>query len=553
MKKFFAIILSVCILFCQLAVSAESGLDFYSELNYVKRDSLILPARPMQNPKLRMETGGLSALSDEQKISLYNKIYSAVSDRDNAFYDVEVGLVSPIIDLTEYNFTMDDIAYIFQDVVNYYPELFDIDITGYFSDGTFLAFAYLMDKNSYYKKLAQYDAVINYIIGGMQPNWSDLEKVLYVHNYFVTHSVYDESLAIHDAYNLLVNGTGVCQSYTLAFTAIMHKLGIACTSVLDASDHHTWNLVEINGNYYHLDLTHNDPVGNSEGEVDYSHFLLSSESMKNCYSLGYQENEAGEEVLVKVYNHQEWYTIRPELTCDDRSYREGQGTDNVICTDKTYETGYVWNKSDTGLAFANGEWYYIDAKNADYGIAALYKTDSNFKTEKEVSQTDALLLILNNENGEETYKYFGGMTVSGTDIYYSAFDYYKEESCIRCYDTINQTYREDIVNPTDGTYIASLRYDNFDIKIDATSSSYRKICVFECPKKYLGAYFTAYLPIYMKGDTDGDGAINTTDLVNARKLLLGEAYDFNWARLDFGGNLGIDLTDFVKLKKLMAS
>lgn len=64
----------------------------------------------------------------------------------------------------------------------------------------------------------------------------------------------------HLAYGPLVEKNGVCDGYAWAFKTLMDEAGIECSCVTgflkdDMSLGHMWNLVKIDGQYYHVDVT----------------------------------------------------------------------------------------------------------------------------------------------------------------------------------------------------------------------------------------------------------------------------------------------------------
>ncbi len=102
---------------------------------------------------------------------------------------------------------------------------------------------------------------------------SDLDKIRTVHDYLVKNTTYDYSYYSrsdsHDHLkNILVNHVGVCQGYSVAFYVFMKELGINCTLMLGDADNgsgsvgHAWNAVEIDGLWYFVDVTWDDPFIN---------------------------------------------------------------------------------------------------------------------------------------------------------------------------------------------------------------------------------------------------------------------------------------------------
>lgn len=60
-----------------------------------------------------------------------------------------------------------------------------------------------------------------------------------------------------------------CNGYALAFKDIMTRLNIQALHITSDSMQHAWNLVYLDGEWYHVDVTWDDPVyGDSEGWVN---------------------------------------------------------------------------------------------------------------------------------------------------------------------------------------------------------------------------------------------------------------------------------------------
>lgn len=110
---------------------------------------------------------------------------------------------------------------------------------------------------------------------GMEP-W---QIILSVHEYIVTHCTYD-STGANNSYGCLVDGKTACYGYSRLFLEVMERLDIPCKVVIaeDSGDGvgHAWNVVELDGNWYHIDLTWDDPTGcPTYGFGLHKHFLKS--------------------------------------------------------------------------------------------------------------------------------------------------------------------------------------------------------------------------------------------------------------------------------------
>ncbi|QCT04274.1 transglutaminase-like protein [Paenibacillus algicola] len=121
----------------------------------------------------------------------------------------------------------------------------------------------------------------------IKPGMSSHEKVKAINDWVVLNLKYDTSLKKYTAYDGLSTGSTVCQGYSLLTYKLLKSAGIenkivegtAYPSGSGQGQLHAWNLVKLDGKWYHLDTTWNDPVPNREGKVSYTHYLRSDAQM----------------------------------------------------------------------------------------------------------------------------------------------------------------------------------------------------------------------------------------------------------------------------------
>ena len=120
--------------------------------------------------------------------------------------------------------------------------------------------------------------------------YSDYEKIREVHNWMVDNIEYDVDLEADEPYSIsgaLTEGKAVCEGYARGFKYIMDKLNIPCvlvsgtgTNSAGETESHAWNYVQLNGNWYAVDVTWDDPIvignGYVSNETRYTHFLKGS-------------------------------------------------------------------------------------------------------------------------------------------------------------------------------------------------------------------------------------------------------------------------------------
>ena len=113
-------------------------------------------------------------------------------------------------------------------------------------------------------------------------------KILTFHDYIVNTTVYDKKGAekikkekfekpvgrSHLAYGTLFDHLSLCGGYSDTMAIFLTKLGVPNMKV--ANNEHVWNLVQLDGVWYHLDLTWDDPVVDTGENILLHNFFLIS-------------------------------------------------------------------------------------------------------------------------------------------------------------------------------------------------------------------------------------------------------------------------------------
>ncbi len=174
---------------------------------------------------------------------------------------------------------------------------------------------------------------------------TDLEKVFYVHEWLVQNIAYDrEHLSddVQDDHNLrgaLLEGSAVCDGYAKTYALTLRKLGITGVLVTSKDIGHAWNMVELDGNWYQVDCTWDDPVDGSDqlGYCMHKHLLCTTEEMNTNH------NDDGDD------------SVAFDL--------ENLGTQNIVnlATDDTYENTW-WKDKKSAIFPCGGDWYYASGE-----------------------------------------------------------------------------------------------------------------------------------------------------------------------------------------------
>jgi len=128
----------------------------------------------------------------------------------------------------------------------------------------------------------------------IQPGMSEYEKELAIHDYLVKHIAYDYMnytndtvpADSYDIYGALIRGVAVCQGYANSAKLLLNMAGIEAHVVtgIAKGELHAWNKVKINGQYYNLDVTWDDPVPDVPDRVDYGYFNVTDEQLRKDHS-----------------------------------------------------------------------------------------------------------------------------------------------------------------------------------------------------------------------------------------------------------------------------
>lgn len=208
---------------------------------------------------------------------------------------------------------MDEVRILFAEVLNEHPDLFYINpYLGYSYYGNDVFWIYWKYTVSSLEERQIFADRMQEAISCVKEGMTDVEKALALHDYLALNCAYaykeyledtlDTVEHVYDSYGALVNGKAVCQGYAEAYRLLLSTVGIQSDLCSSGEMNHAWNVVMIDGNWYHVDVTWDDPTWNREGQVFHSYFLLSDAEMgerghygwwtqTNCVSTEYDSEE----------------------------------------------------------------------------------------------------------------------------------------------------------------------------------------------------------------------------------------------------------------------
>ena len=257
---------------------------------------------------------------------------------------------------------------------------------------------------------AAVDAKVDEIVSQMSPEMSDLERVLFVHDWLCINGEYDMTginggtnpRTSYDIRGILLYEIGVCQSYTWAFDYIMDRFDIPCINVTSDGMNHTWNQVKVGGYWYNMDITWDDPTYDKIGLARHYYFLCSDSVFKSSREhFGYYD---GVSCSSTKYDNAFWYDVdtpMPYINGDTIYLKQTEGVIKAINIDtmssvrtiKSISDGWYWhydNRSGykaayfTNLAVYANRIYFNDAEN----IAYINPDGSGYTVMKSFSTSD---------------------------------------------------------------------------------------------------------------------------------------------------------------------
>lgn len=244
------------------------------------------------------ETKGSTVSSTNAKS--YDDLYKAIKD---SIYNC-----TPVINISiEDNYLNNNHQDIFNTISKVINEVLDEDLDINYlkghkvqaiTEGNISSISITFDYKYAKDKVVQQRAEVNkkaddIIKSIIKPDMTDFEKELSIHNYIINNAKYDyenskkgtvppESFT---SYGVLVKGVGVCQSYALAMKKLLNLARVESIIVSGYGDGvlHAWNLVKIEGDYYHVDTTWDDPIYTENGirkdVLRFDYFNLTDDEM----------------------------------------------------------------------------------------------------------------------------------------------------------------------------------------------------------------------------------------------------------------------------------
>lgn len=232
---------------------------------------------------------GKRVVQVENKKELYKDIgYRIKNHEEDVYYDTYTSVWNnSVMDRYRFYCNKEDLL-ASGEYQRYYIE--DINITvekGYFPDGhnvrVHMQFNYKFSKeevDAFYQEMRD--------IAQKLKKDSDFESVKAAYDYIINRVDYDYDYNNYLDYEGFRDGVMVCSGYSMALFHLLADMNIPvrivngyCTEEEKSVTAHAWNVVKIDGKWYNIDATWDDP--GEEKDIQYQYFLKSDADFGNHY------------------------------------------------------------------------------------------------------------------------------------------------------------------------------------------------------------------------------------------------------------------------------
>lgn len=264
---------------------------------------------------------------------------------------------------------------------------------------------------------AAFDSAVSECFGENIANLSEFEKVLLAHDYLCEVCHYDqvagwegtefesqfpgpEPAYVYCPWGVFTEHRAVCQGIALSMGALMDYAGVENVLVTSANVNHAWNIVKIDGVWYQIDATWDDPVYNETGDfagnlvrefflrsdadfghvkgvkdwkMEYTHYCTQNYSVPS----GLSERTPAFAFSERIWTVTDGY-LTPYKTGTNLSEREGEDRVKLLldptamCFDRrdhvAYYIDYWGSVKGADLDNSRDMNYSVQAKNTNSGI-----------------------------------------------------------------------------------------------------------------------------------------------------------------------------------------
>lgn len=216
------------------------------------------------------------------------------------------------------------------------PEIYYISNEYVISINDFKTFKFVTVKLSYitnddaeiYVRNKQLEAAINNILNeNIKDEMTDFEKEVAIHDALVKKVAYYEYEEIdkipaikHTAYGALVENEAVCDGYSKAFKILLDRVGINNAIISGEAKNvaHAWNIVELDDEYYHVDVTSDKLENGADRYAIHTYFNVTDKEIFKTHTIHEQFKHPSIDATGYDYYEHNGYFVDYEDYLDDK-------------------------------------------------------------------------------------------------------------------------------------------------------------------------------------------------------------------------------------------
>lgn len=246
---------------------------------------------------------GPSDLEELKRQQIGNYYYELLNDPGKTMYvEMLQILLCQATDIQLSGRDLEHLGMVYQCVINDHPELFYLSGYSYVShkigdELKYITFSgsYMDDPQQVKTKAAAVEAKAKEILSGIPADADQYEIVKYLYEYIILNTEYSfESADNQNICSVFLDHKSVCNGYAKAMQFLLQKKGIPCILVIGQAGggSHAWNIVKVDGAYYHVDTTWGDPSyyndlqqGERTPDIDYSYLCIPTGEIERTHEM----------------------------------------------------------------------------------------------------------------------------------------------------------------------------------------------------------------------------------------------------------------------------
>lgn len=283
----------IAFMLCVAAVSVQAaGCTIPTDISKPVEEAV---SSVKENMKVKKQMDALDMPKEVESVSGGRYVYESLAEEDRKVYDQMLDAINSYEDeVTLSASNGQKLEDIFECIKADHGELFWVDsfrYTQYQRNGETqkLSFSpnYTMTKEQCDATQRRLDVRVQKYLDGIEKDASDYEKVCYVYRSLIKKVNYNVNAENNqNIISVFLNRETVCQGYASAMQYLMSLLDVPCVIVTGTANGgpHAWNMVQLDGEWYYVDVTWGNSAYHDENEndvkyVEYDYLNVTSEEL----------------------------------------------------------------------------------------------------------------------------------------------------------------------------------------------------------------------------------------------------------------------------------